>query len=111
MKVNGTKVNVVWAEQIDCILVKHKGARNSISKVTSISRGFTAKYFLPIQYQTTSKITARSEYIKVKKLQLPLIDSNATTGYRLQGVGLNSLFVSEWNNGTRNWVYVMLSCV
>ena len=93
------------------ILVKHRGARNSIFKVAPISREFTAKYFLPIQYQTTSKITARSEYIKVKTLQLPLIDSNATTGYRLQGVGLNSLFVSEWNNGTRNWVYVMLSCV
>ena len=111
LEVNGTKVNVVLAGQIDYILVKHKSTRNSTFKVAPISREFTAKYPLPIQYQATSKTKTRSEYLKVKALQLPLIVNNTTTGYKLQGVGLDSLFVSEWNNGARNWVYVMLSRV
>jgi len=111
MEVNGTKVKVVWAGQVDHILVKHKGIRNSTFKVSPISRRFTAKYPLPIHYSNASHKTARSEYIHVEALQLPLIVNNATTGYKLQGVSLDSLFVSEWHNGARNWVYVMLSRV
>ena len=42
--------------------------------------------------------------------QLPLLINNATTGHKLQGTGVNSLFVDGWSYVT-NWVYMMLSCV
>ena len=46
----------------------------------------------------------------MKAKQLPLLINNATTGHKLQGSGVDTLFVHSWSNVT-NWVYVMLSRV
>jgi hypothetical protein len=50
------------------------------------------------------------EILKMKATQLPVIVNNATTGHKLQGAGVDSLFVHNWSYVT-NWVYVMLSRV
>ena len=50
------------------------------------------------------------EQIKMKAKQLPIIVNNATTGHKLQGSGVDCLFVHNWSYVT-NWVYVMLSWV
>ena len=42
--------------------------------------------------------------------QIPLIINNATTGHKLQGSGVDNVFVHTWSY-TTNWVYVMLSRV
>lgn len=42
--------------------------------------------------------------------QIPIIVNNATTGHKLQGTGVDKLFVHGWNY-RRNWPYVILSRV
>jgi hypothetical protein len=48
--------------------------------------------------------------IEMRAIQIPLVVNNATTGHKLQGCGVDSLFVHNWSYVT-NWVYVMLSRV
>jgi len=50
------------------------------------------------------------ELLQMKAVQLPLLVNNATTGHKLQGSGVDQLFVHSWSYVT-NWVYVMLSRV
>jgi hypothetical protein len=50
------------------------------------------------------------DLIKMKAAQLPVLVNNATTGHKLQGSGIDSLFVHNWSYVT-NWPYVMLSRV
>ena len=46
----------------------------------------------------------------MKSVQVPVIINNATTGHKLQGSGVDCLFVHSWSYVT-NWVYKMLSHV
>ena len=46
----------------------------------------------------------------MKGTQLPLLVNNATTGHKLQGATINSLFVHCWRY-EKNWPYVVLSRV
>jgi hypothetical protein len=46
----------------------------------------------------------------MKGTQLLLLINNATTGHKLQGSGVDSLFVHNWSY-VQNWVYIMLSRV
>ena len=50
------------------------------------------------------------ECLQIKAKQLPLLINNATTGHKLQGSGVDTLFVHSWSNVT-NWIYVILSRV
>ena len=50
------------------------------------------------------------EVLQMKAYQLPVLINNATTGHKLQGSGVDSLFVHNWSY-VQNWVYVMLSHV
>ena len=50
------------------------------------------------------------EHFKMKAVQLPLLSNSATTGHKLQGSGVQRLFVHSWRHVT-NWAYVMLSRV
>jgi hypothetical protein len=50
------------------------------------------------------------ENLKMKANQVPVLVNNATTGHKLQGSGVDNLFVHNWSY-TTNWPYVMLSRV
>ena len=50
------------------------------------------------------------DVIKMKISQLPVVSNDATTGHKLQGRGVDQLFVHNWSYVT-NWPYVMLSRV
>ena len=50
------------------------------------------------------------ELLQMKAVQVPVLINNATTGHKLQGSGVDCLFVHSWSYVT-NWVYVMLSRV
>jgi len=56
----------------------------------------------------------RMTSLKMKAKQVlfpwPVVVNHATTGHKLQGSGVDNLFVHDWNY-TVNWPYVMLSCV
>ena len=42
--------------------------------------------------------------------QFPIVVNIATTGHKLQGTGVNKLFVQDWQY-KRNWPYVVMSRV
>ena len=50
------------------------------------------------------------ESITMRANQVPLLINNATTGHKLQGSGVDALFVHSWHYAM-NWVYVILSRV
>jgi hypothetical protein len=50
------------------------------------------------------------ENIAMRAIQIPLTINNATTGHKLQGSGVDNLFVHNWSR-VQNWVYVILSRV
>ena len=51
------------------------------------------------------------ETVQMKFNQFPLLINNATTGHKLQGTGVDQLFVHEWKYGVKNYPYVVLSRV
>ena len=68
---------------------------------------FECKLLLPSEMQKTGKDT---ESFHMKATQFQIIVNNATTGHKLQGSGVQNLFVHNWYYVT-NWVYVILSRV
>ena len=52
----------------------------------------------------------KSDKFALKANQLPFVVNNATMGHKLQGSGVDKLFVHSWSY-VQNWVYVMLSRV
>jgi len=48
--------------------------------------------------------------VSIKATQLPIIVNNATTGHKLQGSTMDTIFVYEWSK-KKNWNYVVLSRV
>ena len=61
----------------------------------------------PVALQTDDK---PRQAVKMRANQIPVIINNATTGHKLQGSGVDSIFVHNWNYST-NWPYVVLSRV
>ena len=68
---------------------------------------FKAKILKPVALQVKGD---EREDIRMKAVQLPVIINNATTGHKLQGSGVDNVFVHTWSYAT-NWAYVMLSRV
>jgi hypothetical protein len=105
----GIPVPAVYASQVSYILLKHSNERiqPSIFKVRPKQHTFTAKILVPHDLQIEKD---ERENMKMKANQLPVIINNASTGHKLQGSGVDELFVHNWSYVT-NWVYVMLSRV
>ena len=56
-------------------------------------------------FTTKSKVP-----IHIKCTQIPLTSNNATTGYKLQGSTVDTLYIPSWDY-KNNWPYVVLSRV
>jgi hypothetical protein len=69
---------------------------------------FCAKVPYPDSLQTGGETSAQLLYMR--GTQLPILCNNATTGHKLQGATIKTLFVHSWSN-VRNWTYVVLSRV
>ena len=69
---------------------------------------FCAKVPYPDSLQTGGQTSDQLLYMQGK--QLPILCNNATTGHKLQGATIETLFVHSWSN-VRNWTYVVLSRV
>ena len=66
-----------------------------------------ANWPLPKSLRTKNK---RSEKIPMKMQQFPIVRNSATTGHKLQGKTVKSIFVYDWNY-VSNWAYVVMSRV
>jgi hypothetical protein len=102
-------VMAVRASQVSHVVLQHSNDRIQ-------PRTFSLK---PKKYSLKAKILKpralqvggiQHEVLQMKATQIPVLINNATTGHKLQGSGVDSLFVHNWSYVT-NWVYVMLSRV
>ncbi len=106
---NKTTIQSVLADEVDYITLQHTNPRaepqlfnvypkkHSFTVVLDEKDDYYHKFFddkgFPTQYSA---------------IQVPILSNFATTGHKLQGSTVASLFVHQWNY-TQNWVYVVLS--
>jgi len=103
-------VRAVYATQVDHIKLKHSNDKinpplfNLEPKIHTIHAEMPHPKFMGATLPGTNKI-------KLKATQIPLVSNTATTGHKLQGASLESLFVHDWCYYNKNWPYVILSRV
>ena len=102
-------VPAVLAHQVSHVLLKHSNSRilPSAFVLQPKQHNFKANILKPRGMQVKGH---EREKIKMRATQVPLIVNNATTGHKLQGAGVDTLFVHNWSYVT-NWPYVILSRV
>jgi hypothetical protein len=102
-------VLAVHANQVSHTVLRHTNERITPPTFTvrPKQQSFRANILKPRMLRVKGK---ERELLKMKATQLPVIINNATTGHKLQGTGVDCLFVHNWSYVT-NWVYVMLSRV
>jgi hypothetical protein len=108
---SGATVKAVTASQVDYMVVKHANEkiRPPTFKLKPKKYSFVANLPLFGAQTTTNKRVTKSPVI-MKGIQLPLVSNNATTGHKLQGSTVDSVFVHAWVY-EKNWAYVVLSRV
>ena len=106
---NGISVKAVLASEVDHIILRHCNDRiePQVFAVKPKKFSFVANILKPSVLRTKGD---ERETIRMTATQIPLIINNATTGHKLQGSGVDNVFVHTWSY-TTNWVYVMLSRV
>jgi PIF1-like helicase len=102
-------IRAAEANQVSHVLLRHTNDRIVPATFTLTPREHTvnANVLKPeaLQFKKNER-----DLVKIKTTQLPILVNNATTGHKLQGCGVEQLFVHQWNY-TANWPYVMLSRV
>ena len=105
------RIPVVRASHIERIAMRHESS-DVVCPVFMLEpktkQTFCVKVPYPDSLQTGGKTSAQMLYMR--GTQLPIICNNATTGHKLQGATIATLFVHSWSN-VRNWTYVVLSRV
>jgi len=107
---NHVPIMAVFASQVAYIELRHYNSlvQPAVFHIKPKTHSFKARIPKPIILRTHPKHT--TELIEMRATQLPILINNATTGHKLQGSGVNLLFVHNWSYVT-NWVYTMLSRV
>jgi len=102
-------VLAVLASQVSYIVLHHSNdrIRPATFSFKPKQHTFKAKILKPRELQVKGD---DREVLQMQATQLPILINNATTGHKLQGSSVDSLFVHNWSYVT-NWVYVMLSRV
>ena len=102
-------VNSIFAREVAHVVLKHCNNRvqPSIFILESKRFSFKARILKPKVLRVKG---SDREAITMRANQVPLLINNATTGHKLQGSGVDALFVHSWHYAT-NWVYVILSRV
>ena len=106
---DGTPVPSVRASQVQEVILEHCNdcINPSAFAIQPQQYTFNAKLPKPRVLQCS---TSKWETIRMKANQLPILINNATTGHKLQGSSVDTLFVHNWSK-VANWTYVMLSRV
>jgi len=107
--VDGVPVNSVLASEVQHVVLNHCNDRIQPQKfsVEPKEHKFRAQIPLP---QTERQKRQTRESLTMKGTQVPLLINNATTGHKLQGSGVDNIFIHNWSY-VQNWPYVMLSRV
>jgi hypothetical protein len=105
------RIPVVRASDISRVAMRHESP-DVVSPVFMLEPKTKNCFFCKVPYpdslQTGGQTSAQLLYMR--GTQLPILCNNATTGHKLQGATIATLFVHSWSN-VRNWTYVVLSRV
>jgi len=110
---NGKKVHTVYAEDVECLLFKHKNPTFGNAKpFPTLPQGC-----FPITTKSSS-VTCKfgqEREIKVNTLQFQAVLSIVLTGHKVQGLTVDSIILGSISKGHRSgvsgWLYVVLSRV
>ena len=107
---NNIRILSVFAPEVDYVELKHCNERMQPQLFRIKPSKHTFKVMVPKPKALQQHSSKHREKIAMKATQIPMLVNNATTGHKLQGTGVEQLFIHTWNN-TRNWVYTTLSRV
>jgi hypothetical protein len=112
IKFGSLEIPAVRANQISWATMKHED-ENIVPRIFNIKPKLTT-FFARVPYPDSmqpgtgkNKVTLK---VTMRGTQLPIVCNNATTGHKLQGTSIESLFVHA-STTVRNWMYVVLSRV
>jgi hypothetical protein len=102
-------VRAVYANQVSHIVLRHCNGRIQPTSfhIQPKRHSFKANMLKPEVLRIAND---KYDTLQMRGIQLPVVVNNATTGHKLQGSGVDTLFVHNWNY-TTNWPYVILSRV
>ena len=103
--VDGVPVNAVFASEVDHVVLNHinEHIQPQIFSLKPKEHRFTAQILLPEAHQHKRKTR---ESLHMTAFQLPMLVNNATTGHKLQGSGVDNIFIHNWSY-VQNWPYVL----
>jgi hypothetical protein len=101
---NGTTILAAFANQVATVNVQHVNPkiRPSTCNVTMETHTFYCRL--------KPEVDNSRSIVRMHGKQFPLVSNSATTGHKLQGATLKTLYVSKWIY-KKNWAYVVLSRV
>lgn len=106
----GFRVRAVRASQVDHIVMDHENDRINPSAFNVEPTPFAGLAKLPAPSCLQTGKGDDCHGVHIKATQLPFVSNSATTGHKLQGRGVENLFVHTWSY-KKNWPYVILSRV
>ena len=104
---NDTSVDCVLASQVKHVKLVHRNPDIVPREFFVEPKRMSFEACVPYPKSISDK---KFEYVSMTGLQLGFVSDNATTGHKLQGSTLETLFVHSWHYED-NWVYVVLSRV
>jgi len=106
---NGIQVKCVFASQVESLELRHvrKDVEKKVFSLKSEDHQVSAKWPMPVNLQVSGK--AR-EMFPMKIHQFAVVRNSCTTGHKLQGKTVLSIFAYDLNY-MQNWTYVVLSRV
>ena len=107
--VEGVPVNAVFASEVDHVVLHHTNDRiqPQTFSLKPKEHRFEAQILIPEAHRHKGK---QREALRMTAFQVPMLVNNATTGHKLQGSGVDNIFIHNWSY-VQNWPYVMLSRV
>jgi hypothetical protein len=107
---SGTRVPAVFASQVQYVTLKHQNDKIIPQVFKLETRNFDFKANIPVASTLSTASTDETFRVAMKGRQVPFVSNTATTGHKLQGATLESIFVNDWRYD-KNWAYVVLSRV
>ena len=100
-KFDAWKVNSISISDVEYLLCEHWEYKDNEPRRFKV---FPQQFIVQIK-------TQNMEIKNIKIMQFGINNNTATTGHKLQGMSKDSLFTVDYDYGTENWIYVLLSRV
>jgi hypothetical protein len=108
---NNVIVKGTYASNIKTIHLTHLNQNVQVQNFSLKPKQATFYATIPLPKNIlTQNNRLKPKPIQMTAIQFPIIANNATTGHKLQGIGVDKLFVHTWCY-SKNWPYVLLSRV